>query len=430
MERAQRQAKKNEDFDPTNERYASEFGEDFRFDIEVGGEKMDLKITSRGHTPSRKFPKGGTHGVFKFGLVREPCERLSSSFRFIKEGGENHPLPKLCNQAKAWSRNLKKFDDFGDLLNDEKAFLDIKHDKSGHTHFWPLKHWLVDERGPRNAPRPRAEREKTDAEGTNDGDDAKDDDGAKDDGPAAAKEDAAMDSPSSEEGGDGAKKEGGDDDDDVTKDDDDAEVKDDGDAKDDDGANDDVKDGDGDVDGDVSALKNIGVDTVIRQGHLVEDVLALFELFHLKDLALKIGLEDLAAFNKTGAEQEGSLTDEVTAKIQEYYPDDAGLYEALTDEDTRQRMWGESSTKFNRMVAEFAERKRTREAEHEAERAEREAERAERETERAERRKGRSKSAEEKPQSCTFLPSLCRLCLFCLPALPSLICFLPSFPFF
>ena len=122
----------------------STFGEDFRLPVIEGagaaGSKggVHVMISSGGHSTVRDFPPA----AFKFAVIRHPVDRFLSAYDFVREGGANHPLKGKVPQARTWQPFLAKFDTLAEFLKDRQAVRTITDPRSGHTHFWPLRHWI------------------------------------------------------------------------------------------------------------------------------------------------------------------------------------------------------------------------------------------------------------------------------------------------
>lgn len=83
------------------------------------------------------FGKKNFNNYFKFAFVRNPWDRLYSSYRYLKSGGWN-------DEDKIWGEeNLKEFDDFNDFVTNWVTAENIKK----HIHFKPQHEFICDRYG-------------------------------------------------------------------------------------------------------------------------------------------------------------------------------------------------------------------------------------------------------------------------------------------
>lgn len=100
-----------------------------------------VHFIAKGHCPAFRFPTG----ALKVATIRDPVDRFLSAYRFVREGGSQHPNQGAVGQARAWAPALQRYKTFAAFWKDKPFVTELMGPK-GHTHFRPLDYWVTSDR--------------------------------------------------------------------------------------------------------------------------------------------------------------------------------------------------------------------------------------------------------------------------------------------
>lgn len=98
-----------------------------------------------GHLPARNFRPG----ALRVGFVREPCDRMRSTFSYLCYGGVDTAADGTERAADDWEtkwrKRLRQYTSLRALLTDAPVVRELLDRHKGKEHFFPMTYWLCDD---------------------------------------------------------------------------------------------------------------------------------------------------------------------------------------------------------------------------------------------------------------------------------------------